>query len=139
MVVLSGCIFVIGGVGADGKVMSSVEKYDPRSGKWQNIAALSVGRMWLGAALLNDVIYVVGGSDEATRLNSVERYAPSQNKWLTSTPMIESRRSHAVAALNGYLYVIGGLGGSEQLTDTVERFDPTTETWSKVGSAVITR
>jgi N-acetylneuraminic acid mutarotase len=44
------------------------------------------------------------------------------------------RQEHAVVALDGEVYVIGGFTGSGMLTDTVEAYNPETNTWRNVAS-----
>lgn len=51
-----------------------------QEGKWTDVAHLLHPRMWFGAALLDDKIYVAGGWDGSIFFNSVERY-DVKNTW----------------------------------------------------------
>ena len=124
-------VFVISGFAENMWILNSVERYNHQTGQWANVAPLNVALSLVGAAVLNDVIYVVGGHGII-----VECYVNGQDKWTPCTPMIEARRQPAVAALNGYLYVIGGLTNWAEDLLTMERFDPVTDTWSKVRIAL---
>ena len=74
------------------------------------------------------------------RSNTVEVYDPSSNSWRSSNdppgtagapaPMPTARHGLAVAAVNGKIYGIGGHGGPNQELNTVEAYDPATNTWS---------
>ena len=49
-------------------------------------------RKHLGVAVYNNMIYAVGGRDDATELSSAERYNPQTNTWQPVVAMT-SRRS----------------------------------------------
>jgi len=93
------------------------------------------------AVALNGRIYAIGGSQGfGSSLNTVEVYDPSSNSWRSSNdppgtagapaPMPTARYELAVAAVNGKIYGIGGHGGPNQELNTVEAYDPATNTWS---------
>ena len=50
-----------------------IHRYDPKANRWTNIANMNARRLGVAVAVLNNQLYVVGGSDETTPLNSVER------------------------------------------------------------------
>merc|ERR1712196_539638 len=60
-VCLRGQLFVIGGIGQGGSVLSSVESFSPESGRWQLLAELNVARAGCCAVVCGDQIYVIGG------------------------------------------------------------------------------
>jgi N-acetylneuraminic acid mutarotase len=58
---------------------------------------------------------------------------PSQEgQWITLAPMNEPRQEVAVAELNGRIYVIGGLRRDRSTANTVEAYNPVTNTWQFV-------
>ncbi len=59
---------------------------------------------------------------------------PNQNPcWVSKTPMPVARRSMGVAAnATGQLYVVGGYNGN--FLDTLEKYDPSTDTWTEQAS-----
>jgi len=69
-----------------------VERYDPRNNRWSPVAPMGTRRKHLGVSVYNNMIYAVGGRDDATELSSAERFNPQTNAW---TPVIAmtSRRS----------------------------------------------
>lgn len=54
------------------------------------------------------------------------------------TPAVSSlntgRRNHATTTLNGLVYAIGGESNTNTYEDTVEQYDPATDTWTQVAS-----
>ena len=56
-----------------GDAISSVERYDPQSSEWRMVAPMSKRRCGVGVAVLNDLLYAVGGHDGQSYLNSIER------------------------------------------------------------------
>lgn len=98
---------------------------------------MSVMRSTAGVAVLNNRLYVCGGRDGSSCHRSVESYDPHTNKWTLRTPMNRRRSGVAVGVLNGFLYALGGHDSpasnpSVCRTDTVERYDPATDTWTIV-------
>ena len=64
-----------GGIDEKGVPLQSVERFDPRFCRWENVAPMSLStRYGAGAALLNGEVYVAGGcNDYGTRLETVEK------------------------------------------------------------------
>ena len=56
-----------------GDAISSVERYDPQTNEWRMVAPMSKRRCGVGVAVLNDLLYAVGGHDGQSYLNSIER------------------------------------------------------------------
>lgn len=73
-------------------------------------------------------------------LSKVECYDPHTNKWTLRAPMNRRRGGVGVAVVNGFLYALGGHDSPASnpagcsRTDTVERYDPATDTWTLVSS-----
>lgn len=57
-----------------GDAISSVERYDPQANEWRMVAPMSKRRCGVGVAVLNDLLYAVGGHDGQSYLNSIERW-----------------------------------------------------------------
>ena len=59
-------------------------------------------RCGVGVAVLDNLLYAVGGHDGSSYLNSVERYDPKTNQWSSDVaPTSTCRTSVGVAVLNG--------------------------------------
>ncbi|XP_075261820.1 uncharacterized protein LOC142353456 isoform X2 [Convolutriloba macropyga] len=126
-----GQVFYIGGMDSSGS-LKTVEKLDGGSGSIViPMASMNVARSGIGVAVLNGLIYAVGGHDGTSYLNSVECYDPSSKKWSIVANMNCPRRYVAVCAYNGLLYVAGGYSGITVL-NSVEVYDPDTNCWRYV-------
>ena len=56
-----------------GDAISSVERYEPQNNEWRMVSAMSKRRCGVGVAVLNNLLYAVGGHDGQSYLNSIER------------------------------------------------------------------
>jgi hypothetical protein len=83
---------------------------------------MHVARAWHCAVACGDLVYVMGGADNAQRyLSSVERCSVHDGKWLPCAPMTTTRYGFAAVALDGFIYCIGGYDGETWLS-SVERY-----------------
>lgn len=55
----------------------------------------------MGVAVLNRLLYAVGGFDGTNRLNSAECYYPERDEWRMITPMNTIRSGAGVRGLRG--------------------------------------
>eukprot|EP00900_Chrysochromulina_parva_P011057 jgi/Chrpa1/19953/Chrysochromulina_OHIO_Genome00004853-RA len=92
---------------------------------------MSLERHWPAAAVIDGLLYVVGGHVGYEPLDSVERFNPDTNAWEAVAPMSTGRRWAAAAALDGNLYVVGG-GEDSDGRNSVARYDPATDAWEGV-------
>nr|7ON6_A Chain A, SAKe6AE [synthetic construct] len=140
--VLDGRIYAVGGYDGspDGHThLNSVEAYDPETDTWSLVAPMKTRRSGVGVAVLDGRIYAVGGYDGSpdghTHLNSVEAYDPETDTWSLVAPMKTRRSGVGVAVLDGRIYAVGGYDGSPDghtHLNSVEAYDPETDTWSLV-------
>ncbi len=133
MVAIDGKLFAIGG--GNGSRLSSVERFDPKSGQWQFVSRMRKGRFWHGAAVLNGQIYVCGGFGSGGRLRDCECYEPERNRWETVAAMNRRRRSFNLVAMNGRLYAVGGRGSGAETS--VESYDPNRNEWTLLNEPLI--
>ena len=133
---LEGPLYAVGG--HDGwSYLNTVERWDPQTRTWSYVAQMSSMRSTAGVSVLNGRLYVVGGRDGSVCHRSVECYDPHTNKWTMRAPMNKRRGGVGVSVLNGYLYALGGhdcpaSNPAVYRTETVERYDPLTDTWTLV-------
>jgi len=138
--VLDGQIYVGGGFGATRRL----DRYDPSTDTWTNLADLPAGRHHLGVAALSGHIYVVGGHDEDANsaTDTVWRYDPATNAWSDIEPLPQGPRGAlGTAVLGGLLYAVGGSSGDlgGPATADVSCYDPITATWSMKAPLQIAR
>lgn len=74
---LHGCLYVVGGF--DDNSLSSVERYDPQSNKWDHVAALPLPGVE-GIETVMGKIFAVGGHNGNAYLNTVEAFDPVLNR-----------------------------------------------------------
>ena len=129
---VGGKVYAIGGIVGlpTGAPSALVEAYNPVTNTWAAVAPMLTPREGSGAAVIDGLIYVVGGNTvSSVAVANVERYDPAANAWTARAPLPVARRFHAVAAVNGILYAIGG-ETSAGIVGTVDAYDPTTDTWT---------
>ncbi|KAF7147013.1 hypothetical protein RHSIM_Rhsim03G0110100 [Rhododendron simsii] len=78
---------------------------------------------------LEELIFLVGGYDGASRLSALDCYSPSHDVIKFLKPMNCICSYSSVARLNGELYVFGGGNGS-LWCDSVESYDPASDHWT---------
>nr|CDJ98520.1 BTB Kelch-associated and Kelch repeat type 1 domain containing protein [Haemonchus contortus] len=110
-------------------VLDTIDRFDPRIGKWEKACPMLTPRKGHGSAVLNSQLYVVGGTNEKSiDLSSAEKYDLRAEKWTSVASMSWCRNGLGLAAVNGKLYAIGGKNGSV-VHNSVEVFDPKTNQW----------
>ncbi|XP_021937484.1 kelch-like protein 10 [Zootermopsis nevadensis] len=130
--VLRGAVYAMGGHECEHREdLRTAERYDCKTNQWSWIAPMNTGRSSASAAVLNDKIYVAGGSYYKNCLNSVEVYDPDTDRWTFVGPMLSERRSLSCVAFHGFLYALGGLNETSSLLST-EKYDPTEDTWTEI-------
>jgi N-acetylneuraminic acid mutarotase len=99
---------------------------------WVTRAPMPTPRYFTSAAVLDGILYVVGGvsSNSLPYLPTLEAYNPATNTWTTKAPMPTLRHSPAVGAINGKLYVAGGNHGTFGAQSVLDVYDPATNTWA---------
>lgn len=90
---------------------ASLHRYEPEHDKWYLVAPMLTRRIGVGVAVLNRLLYAIGGFDGTNRLNSAECYYPERNEWRMITPM-NSIRSGAGGPGDGG--VVSGRGAWPQ-------------------------
>ncbi|KAH7465967.1 Kelch-like protein 5 [Phytophthora ramorum] len=124
-------IFVMGGTSSSSQHHKTMEQFDPEANAWTEMPPMTNARSYLGATVVGNFIYAVGGFNGQAHLSSVERLNLQTQQWELMSPLSTGRSGLAVVALNGLIYAIGGYDGRKHLK-SVEVFDPQTNQWSSV-------
>ena len=136
-------LLVIGGDENDGRVVSSLERYDPSTNEWEEeaVSPMPTARENSRMAVLDDKLYVAGGEseDNGTTSNLVERYDLATKSWEAVAPMAAARYFHATAVLDGKLYAVGGDNDDDHYLSSVERYDPAVGAWEVVAPMAAAR
>ncbi|MBS0169568.1 MAG: hypothetical protein JSR62_04380 [Nitrospira sp.] len=145
-----GKLYVFGGLGPGWIPQGFVYEYDETIDKWTKKRPMQVPAHHVAFCELNGKFYAFGGfvppesgPPAWVPTNHAWEYDPSTDSWKALAPMPTKRGSAVAAAVNGKLYVIGGAAmhpGSKEpalqptrphrSVDTVEEYDPATNTWS---------
>ena len=114
-----------------GEEFSSAEIYDPDTNTWEALPEPGAPRQDHTATLLQDgrVLIAGGGLKQGTTEDTAEIFDPEANLFAPAGNMDAARVSHRTVMLNdGRVMVIGGAQRTGPY-DTVEFYNPTTETW----------
>jgi N-acetylneuraminic acid mutarotase len=79
-------LYFIGGFFVN-SFMNAVQVYNAGNNSWGTGASMPTPRAYLGVAVLNDVLYAIGGFDGTNWLNTVEQYTPIG--YGTAPPLIQ--------------------------------------------------
>lgn len=128
----NGQLYVFGGYISAFTPTNRVFAYNPATNAWTEKASMPAPRGALTAVTVDDKIFVMGGerAGEALAINAM--YDPASDTWETRSAMPTAREHLAAAAVDGKVYVVGGrtrLKGILFNLDTVEAYDPFTDTW----------
>lgn len=136
-----GKIYYFGGDDGDFVSNDTTWEYTIISDTWTLRASMPTKRENTVAVTLNGKIYVAGGADGADPafpgLSTFEVYDPATDTWATLAPMQVARVSPGIATDGATIYVYGGmtdLGDAFSSLDSVERYDPATNTWTYLDS-----
>ncbi|MFZ1483704.1 MAG: hypothetical protein WAS36_01695 [Candidatus Saccharimonadales bacterium] len=153
-VVHAGYVYVVGGFD-DTNNLNDVQ-YAPLNtngtisgGTWNPTTAFGTVRSNHTLVVNEGLMYVIGGSDNATTYYSDVQYAPiasdgTVGSWATAASFSTARDNHTSVAYNGYLYVIGGNDGSARRSDVQyarinNNSGGATGTWAATTSFATTR
>jgi hypothetical protein len=97
--------------------------WEEREDTWTTKAPMPNVRAELAAAVVNNIIYAIGGYRYGY-LSTNEAYDPSTDTWTTKAPMPTARRNLAAAAVNNIIYAIGGYSTGGGYLSTNEAYYP---------------
>ncbi|XP_055987051.1 kelch-like protein 34 [Sorex fumeus] len=128
-------LLAVGGLGAGGEALASVERYDLRWDRWTEAAALPRPlHGHAGAVGERGAVYISGGKaggGEAggNSLRDVYVLGSGEHAWSKRAPMGTARFGHHMAALRGAVFAF--LGRYEPFSE-IERYDPASDQWTRL-------
>lgn len=128
-------LLAVGGLGAGGEALASVEMYDLRRDRWTQAGALPRAlHGHAGAVGDRGVVYISGGKagrgeGGVSSLRDVYALGPGERAWSKRAPMGTARFGHHMAALRGAVFAF--LGRYEPFSE-IERYDPGTDQWTRL-------
>ncbi|XP_050399946.1 kelch-like ECH-associated protein 1 [Patella vulgata] len=131
---VKGSLYVVGGRNnsPDGNMDSgSTDMYDPMRNMWMPRTPMNVPRNRVGIAVIDGMIYAVGGSQGQQHHCSAERYDADIDRWKNIASMSTKRIGVGCAVVNRLLFAVGGYDGQNRLR-SVERYNPERDEWNFV-------
>ena len=89
---IQGLIYAVGGLTKNGDSLSTVEVYNPQTGRWRMAEAMTMLRSRVGVAVMNNKLFAIGGYNGSERLSTVEVFDPKNRSWTKVSPMNCKRR-----------------------------------------------
>jgi len=134
--VLDDKLYYVGGRLPQGTIASLYCYEPPPINAWTQLASHpgeSVDHM--GAAVVNGILYAIGGTKEfpGPSVSAVYAYNPDTNQWTTKSSMPKPLGIMGIGVVNGNIYCIGGLSNF-QATNFVFEYDPSTDQWTDLTS-----
>ena len=111
------------------------------SNVWSSIASLSKPRRFLSAAVLNGVLYAIGGGKMSfdgmnytiSPSSAMEAFSiAAGTAWSSVAALPSARYRTACAPLSGKIFSFGGSGSFDYVT-TVDSFNPVSNSWGPAG------
>jgi DNA-binding CsgD family transcriptional regulator len=126
--VSAGRIYVLGGQNNSGTLLIENDIYAPaqdldgQSSPWQGGMPLPEGRYRHSIANAGDLLFVIGGTDEAGQVLPNLQFSAAASLWQrTAPPIPESWTDLAVASISTQLFTFGGRAG-EQIQGTTRSY-----------------
>jgi kelch-like protein 10 len=133
-------IYVIGGFTAHCGVKSCY-CFNAVAKTWREVSPMHENRSALSVAVLDGLVYAIGGYNGRRYLSiveSAERYDYRTNRWTMIAPMNEKRIRASATTLNGKIYIVGGFNGQNYM-NSAEVYDPEVNQWTLIASMVSVR
>jgi DNA-binding CsgD family transcriptional regulator len=114
-------LYAIGGEGAQGKLLASVDAYNLAVNEWRPVAPLPLPLSNMAATTWGGEIYIAGGAtgdntSEAGTLATTDglwRYSADQNQWQQIGVLPVPLAGASLVAADGALYLLGGWDGQQ--------------------------
>lgn len=105
--------------------------YNLEAGEWEELAEMPSRRTGGKAVVLDEYIYIVGGTGVRNRDMHLLRYDPANDEWSELAVPNTARDHVAAVALDGKIYALGGRETGFEDYQSIEIYDPETDTWSE--------
>ncbi|XP_039609452.1 kelch-like protein 18 isoform X1 [Polypterus senegalus] len=140
---IAGLIYAVGGLNSAayfyaGDSLNVVEVFDPIANRWERCQPMTTARSRVGVAVVNGLLYAIGGYDGQSRLSTVEVYNPDTDSWTQVASMNSKRSAMGTVVVGGQIYVCGGYDGSSSLI-SVECYSPELDKWTMTTPMTVSR
>jgi N-acetylneuraminic acid mutarotase len=130
-----GDLYLVGGFIDGAKPTNRFWRYDVDDHRWTELESMRQPRGGLGAAVIGDRLYAVGGAANEyfagprDDTGVLEIYDMSTGRWTPGPDMPHARHHLRAGTVGGRLYAVGGRDRLHQALTVVDRYDPSTERW----------
>jgi len=99
---------------------------------WKIAGKMKEGRSFLGSAVVHGKVYSIGGCI-SEQYSTTEVWSAETGEFTNAASSLSKRDSHGQGVLRGEIYSVGGYDNiSNKYLDSVERYQPSTDTWHPV-------
>ena len=131
-----GSLVVVGGKTSENQVVDKVQKYNPDTDLWQEVAPMSVARVGVCVVADESSMYAIGGWSMSWFgvLNVVEKYDPQRNSWSRVASTREKKMHCCGVLVNSKVFLFGGVKRKvpAAISTLIEIYDPVSDVWTSV-------
>ncbi len=102
--------------------------------QWNLLKPLAATQQAAAGVAANGMVYVIGGSNGTSVTNALWEYNPDSDTWRARNSKPTAVQFALGAVLNGKIHVPGGETADGRISDVLEIYDPTTDSWSTAAS-----
>ncbi|HFE38878.1 MAG TPA: hypothetical protein ENK06_10755, partial [Gammaproteobacteria bacterium] len=137
--VVNNMIYLSGGFNGS-EAIATTYRYNPQNNTWEDpLPPLNTARFNHASHVLDDVIYVAGGTTQVAGVpesffevtSQVEFFDPASEAdgWRLLTAMETPRSDFALHAWGGRLHAVSGVDNNDTLINDIESYDPAENRW----------
>jgi N-acetylneuraminic acid mutarotase len=129
-------LYVLGSMSSGNVVtQNTLQIYDSVADSWSlGQGSMPVTSTKFAAAVLDGLLYVMGGQTSSGSSSSLRVYDAASNTWSLRASMSVGRSFLSAVAADGFLYAVGGVDSLGHMLSSIERYDPGSNTWSAAPS-----
>ena len=128
---LNGKIFETGGWKSGNGGSRRTFCYDPVLDEWTEKSLTNFGRIHSASIVYQNKMWIIGGENNSA--DKVESYHTTNDNWTVEKSLFKGRKQASCWVFEDYLFVGGGKDVNGAILDSIECYDPRTETWYNWG------
>lgn len=114
--------------------MEGLTSHNVANSQWTFDRKVYNSRVGAGSAVLQNKLYVCGGTDVKSCFNIVSCCDLTTKRYEPVPPMNSVRVLPGIVVLGQHLYILGGLDSCKMSQQTVEKYDSHSKTWTVLAS-----
>ncbi|AST09568.1 BTB kelch domain protein [NY_014 poxvirus] len=126
-------------LGTDKYEQISVEHYCQHTKSWNRKHSFD-NRSNFSVAVLDDIMYLIGGKKSGSATSDVIGYDIDGNYWINDIPSLNTPRYNTgVTTHKGYIYCMGGKINERTIISDVDRWKPSNRCWKRVTNTPVAK